>query len=71
MKTISYDDDFFEWAKQQAKLLRFEQFSKMDIENMAEELEAIARREQRSFRDQIVRIIVLMVHQRVAPDSSD
>jgi|LNAP01.1.fsa_nt_gb hypothetical protein len=71
MKTNSYDGDFSEWAKQQAKLLRSHEFSKLDAENMAEELEAIAREEQRSFRDQIAQIIIFMVHQKVTPDSSD
>lgn len=42
--TASYEDDFYDWALQQAALLRARRFDLVDIENLAEEVEDLARR---------------------------
>jgi uncharacterized protein DUF29 len=33
----AYDDDFFAWTGEQARLLRAREFSQLDIANVAEE----------------------------------
>lgn len=39
----SYDSDFYMWTKVQADLLKKQEFEKMDIKHMIEEIEALGR----------------------------
>ena len=50
-----YDRDFYTWAVQQAAALRRRDFSAVDWENVIEELEALARTEERSLKSQYAR----------------
>ena len=43
----SYDDDVHAWAMQHAELIRLGRFHELDIENLADEVEEVARRERR------------------------
>ena len=43
-----YDGDFALWAEQQAEHLRAGRFQALDIENIAEEIESLARSDKRS-----------------------
>jgi hypothetical protein len=54
-----YDDDFYAWSMEQARLLRAGKFSRLDIENIAEELESMGRSDKREIES---RLIVLMTH---------
>jgi hypothetical protein len=45
--SIAYDEDFFAWTQEQARLLRLGSFSQIDIENVAEELESMGRSDKR------------------------
>ena len=58
MKT-SYDSDVIAWAQEQANLLRSGQFSHLDIEHIAEEIEDVGRSEQRELAS---RMSVLLAH---------
>ena len=58
MKT-SYDSNVIAWAQEQANLLRSGQFSLLDIEHIAEEIEDVGKSEQREL---VSRIAVLLVH---------
>ncbi len=44
---VGYDDDYYLWFNQQAELLRNGQISAADLENIAEELEDMGKRELR------------------------
>ena len=44
---VRYEDDAHAWALQQAELLRLGRFQDLDIENLAGEVEDVARRERR------------------------
>src|SRR5579863_9887806 len=55
----AYDDDFFAWTEEQARLLRAGKFSHLDIENIAEELESMGRSDKREIES---RLVVLMAH---------
>lgn len=57
--TAAYEKDFFAWTQEQAQLLRSRQFSQVDIENVAEELESTGRSDKREIDS---RIEVLLVH---------
>ena len=50
-----YDRDFYTWAVQQAAALRRRDFSAVDWENVIEEIESLARTEERSLKSQYAR----------------
>ena len=54
-----YDTDFYSWTRHNAELLRQGKFSELDIENVAEEIESMGRRDKREL---ISRLAVLMAH---------
>ncbi|WNZ25669.1 DUF29 domain-containing protein [Leptolyngbya sp. NK1-12] len=55
----SHNTDFHAWTQEQAKLLRTGQFHKLDLENLAEEIESLGRQERRELRN---RLSVLVGH---------
>ena len=55
----AYDEDFFAWTQEQARLLRAGEFSQLDIENVAEELESMGRSDRREIES---RLEVLLMH---------
>lgn len=57
--TASYDIDVIAWANEQARLLRTGQFSQLDIEHIAEEIEDVGRSERRELAS---RMAVLLAH---------
>jgi hypothetical protein len=54
-----YDTDFYIWTQQMARFLRAHDGSKIDWENIAEEIESMGRRDYRSLRS---RMKVLLIH---------
>lgn len=54
-----YEKDFYAWTLHNAKLLREGKFSEMDIENIAEEIESMGKRERREL---INRFAILIAH---------
>jgi hypothetical protein len=58
METL-YDQDFYEWTQENARLLRERRFSEIDIDNLVEELETMGRSEKRAF---VNRLAVLIAH---------
>jgi hypothetical protein len=55
----AYDEDFYAWTVEQARLLREGEFAQIDIENVAEELESMGRGDKREIES---RLTVLLVH---------
>lgn len=54
-----YDLDFAEWTQITAKLLRQRKFDEIDIENIAEEIESLGKRDRRELSS---RLKVLLMH---------
>ncbi|MBF0339089.1 MAG: DUF29 domain-containing protein [Nitrospirae bacterium] len=54
-----YETDFYQWAFHNADLLRQGKFTEIDIENIVEELEGMARRDRREIAN---RLMVLIMH---------
>jgi hypothetical protein len=54
-----YERDFYAWTQEQANLLRDHEFSKLDLDNLIEELESMGRSERRQLTS---RLEVLLVH---------
>jgi hypothetical protein len=59
MTTTLYRTDFYAWTKKQAALLQAEEFEKLDLPNLVEELEAIGNSQR---TEVISRLKVLVMH---------
>lgn len=57
--SATYEGDFYAWLLKSAELLRQRQFSELDLEQIAEELEGMARSDKRQL---INRFAVLLSH---------
>ncbi|HSO83520.1 DUF29 domain-containing protein [Thiocapsa sp.] len=55
----TYDQDYYQWFSDQARLLREGMWERIDVENLAEELEDMGKREKRALRS---RSVVLLAH---------
>jgi hypothetical protein len=66
-KTSRYDADFYEWAKEQAAALRERHYELLDFENLAEEIEGLARSDRRELRSRVVQILVHLLKCQFQP----
>ena len=55
----AYEEDFVAWLEDQARHARSGETNNLDLENIAEELEGMARSDRREIRN---RLVVLLVH---------
>jgi Domain of unknown function DUF29 len=55
----AYEDDFVAWLEDQARHARRGEIDALDLENIAEELEGMARSDRREIRN---RLVVLLAH---------
>jgi len=46
-----YDTDFYAWIQEQAKLLRHQQWSKLDLPNLIEEIESLGKQQLAELRN--------------------
>jgi hypothetical protein len=56
---VEYEEDFYAWTIEQARLLRSGEFSQLDVENIVEELESIGRSDKREIES---RLTMLLAH---------
>jgi len=54
-----YEEDFALWSAEQATLIRAGKFDRIDLENVAEEIESLGKSDKRQIRS---RLQVLMLH---------
>ena len=54
-----YQKDFYAWTIKNAELLKHGKFNEIDVENIAEEIESMGRREKRQL---VSRLSVLLAH---------
>ena len=59
MSNTLYERDFHAWANEQAALLRAGRLDRLDIENIAEEIESMGRSEKREL---VNRLTILLTH---------
>jgi hypothetical protein len=57
--SVAYDEDFFAWTMEQARLLREGAFSEIDTLNLAEEIESMGKNNRRELGS---RLVVLLMH---------
>jgi Domain of unknown function DUF29 len=56
---VAYDQDFYTWTQQMAIALRQQNWTALDIENLAEEIEALGKSDRRSLKS---RLEILIMH---------
>ena len=54
---VDYEDDFYAWTMEQARLLRSGELSKIDALNVAEEIESAGRQDRRELGHRLIRLI--------------
>ncbi len=59
--TTSYESDVIAWATEQADLLRARKFDQLDLEHIADEIEDVARAEERDLARRVVMLIVKLI----------
>ena len=62
-----YDEDFVAWLNEQARLVREGDFEAVDRENVAEELEGLARRDKQEIRSRLIVLLAHLLKQRAQP----
>jgi hypothetical protein len=50
----TYDTDFYAWTQQQAAALRAKEFTALDLEHLAEEIESMGKRDRRAVERYLV-----------------
>ena len=65
--SVAYDDDFFAWTQEQARLLRDGELADIDVENLAEEIESMGRSNRRELRSRLAVLIMHLLKWRYQP----
>ena len=65
--SVAYDDDFFAWTQEQARLLRDGELADIDVENLAEEIESMGRSVRRELRNRLAVLIMHLLKWRYQP----
>ena len=68
--THGYDADFCEWSMSQAEIIRAGRFDLLDGENVAEEIESLARSDRRTIANQMIRLAEHLLKLTYAQDRS-
>jgi hypothetical protein len=67
IKTL-YETDFAAWAEETAAALRAGRVEELDLENVAEEIEGLARAERKAVRSQLQRLMMHLLKCRLQPE---
>lgn len=65
---FSYETDFYAWATEQAALLRQRAFAGIDVEEIAEEIEGMARHEKRRLDHRMIQLTMHLLKWRYQPE---
>src|SRR5215472_1330257 len=65
--TDGYATDFHRWAETQAGLLRARSANALDWDNLAEEIQALARNDQRDLASRIQTVLDHLIRLRASP----
>jgi Domain of unknown function DUF29 len=63
-----YQRDFCLWLEQQAALLREGRFDELDLANLIEEIEAMARKDRKAIKSNLVVLLAHLLKQRFQPE---
>ncbi|TAN48491.1 MAG: DUF29 domain-containing protein [Methylococcaceae bacterium] len=68
MTTVAYEFDVIAWAQEQAALLRSGQFSLLDIEHIADEIEDVGKSEKRELKNRMAVLLAHLLKWRYQPE---
>lgn len=63
-----HERDFYAWALEQAALLRAGRLAELDLENLAEEIEGLARAEARELRSRYATLLIHLLKWEFQPE---
>jgi hypothetical protein len=63
-----YDQDFYSWALEQGSLLRSKRFAELDLENLIDEVEALARGEAGELDNRYTTLLLHLLKWQFQPD---
>lgn len=63
-----YERDFHLWLEQQAALLRQRRLDELDVANLLEEIEAMARRDRKAIKSNLVVLLTHLLKHQFQPD---
>ncbi len=64
---ILYDRDYYQWLTQTANLLREKEFTKLDLENLIEEIESLGKSEKRAIKSNLIVVILHLLKYKYQP----
>jgi hypothetical protein len=64
-----YDEDFYAWTIEQARLLRSGALSAIDVPNVAEEIESMGRSDRRELQSRLAVLIMHLLKWRFQPNA--
>lgn len=62
-----YETDFFEWTREQARLLRERRWGDLDLENLIDEVESVGSSEKREIRNRLTKLISHLLKWKYQP----
>jgi len=65
----AYDEDFFAWTEEQARLLRAGELAEIDALNLAEEVESVGKSDRREIRSRLIVLLAHLLKWRFQPDA--
>ena len=63
-----YEQDLFAWTQQQVNLLTHQRWHELDVENLIDELEGMARRDRREMTNRLIILIAHLLKWEFEPD---
>jgi uncharacterized protein DUF29 len=58
MNNISYENDYYGWAEQQANYIKQKEYAKLDFENLFEEIESLGKSEKRTLKSHLETLFI-------------
>lgn len=66
--TTRYDDDFYGWTQTSAALIRQQKWHDADWKHVAEELEALGKRDRHALESRLVTLMLHLLKRRFQPE---
>ncbi|MDJ0578229.1 MAG: DUF29 domain-containing protein [Xenococcaceae cyanobacterium MO_234.B1] len=63
-----YNQDYYQWLTHTAKLLKEKEFTKLDLENLIEEIESLGKSEKRAIKSNLIIVILHLLQWRYQPE---
>ena len=63
-----YEQDYYQWLIHTAKLLKEKEFTKLDLENLIEEIESLGKSEKRAITSNLIILILHLLKWRYQPE---